>query len=173
MPIKKPDSPIPLKGKGSKMTAKQAAFVSEYLVDLNGSAAVLRAGYITRNPNRIAAELRQHPLVSREIDKALAKRADKNELTATYVLDKLVAIVEATEEDNPGAALRGLEMLAKHLGLLRDKVEMSGPDGGAIQHEQKVKEDVADFTSAINRLVKRAGTDDVLEFPKPGSSGGT
>lgn len=173
MPIKKPDSPIPLKGKGSKMTAKQAAFVSEYLVDLNGSAAVLRAGYQTRNANRMAAELRQHPLVSREITKALAKRAEKNELTATYVLDKIVAIVEATDTDNPGAALRGLEMLAKHLGLLRDKVEMSGPDGGAIQHEQKVQEDATDFRSTMARLVKRSGEGEVSEFPKPGSSSKT
>lgn len=166
-----PDSGIPTSGKGSKLSAKMALFVSEYLVDLNGSKAVLRAGYKTINPNRVATELLRHPLVIREIDKRNEKREKRLELSADYVIQKLIAIVDETETGNPQAALRGLELLGKHLGLYRDRTEISGPDGNAIEMEQRVKEDVADFTSKLARLSESSGTGGVLKFPKSGSSG--
>lgn len=152
-----PNAPIPEKGKGSKLSDKQARFVEEFLVDLNGSAAVLRAGYKTKNPNRIATDLLRHPLVKRELDKFREERKERMEATVDYVLTKLVTIVEDTEKGNPQAALRGLELLGKHLGMYKDRQEISGPDGEAIKYEQKVKEDAESFTSAIARLANRGG----------------
>lgn len=157
----------PKKGKGSKLSPKMKAFIDEFFVDLNGAAAVLRAGYKTRNPSQIASELRAHPLVSAEIEKRQAERSEKLELSADFVINKLVSIVEKTEEGNPTAALRGLELLGKHLSLFTDKQEISGPDGEAIKMEQKTNENVADFTSSLSRLIKRNGTKDVVEFPDP------
>lgn len=149
----------PARGKGSKLSPKMARFVEEYLLDLNASAAVIRAGYKTRNNNRIGAELLRHPLVRKELDAHMSERRERMELNADYVLTKLVNIVENTEKGNPAAALRGLELLGKHLGLYRDRTEISGPDGGAIETEQRVKEDVHDFTARIAGLAKRTGTD--------------
>ena len=146
------------------------AFIDEFLIDLNASRAVLAAGYKTTNPNRIAAELRAHPLVIAELDKRQAEKRERSELSADYVINKLVSIAEATEEGNPQAALRALELLGKHLGLYRDRQEISGPDGGAIEMEQRTKEDVADFTSKLSRLAEQQGEGRVAEFPKPGSS---
>ena len=166
--MKKGTTP-PTKGKGSKLSAKMELFVQEYLVDLNASAAVERAGYKTRNKNKMGAELLRHPLVSAKIKEAKDERAERMELTSDYVLNKLVDIVEKTESGNPQAALRGLELLGKHLGLYRDRQEISGPDGESIKMEQKINEDVRDFTSSLSRLVKRNGTGGVTEFPKPGS----
>jgi phage terminase small subunit len=172
MPYMTKDSEIPAKGKGSKLTAKMERFVEEYMIDLNASEAVVRAGYKTRNKNKMGAELLRHPLVRQKVDELKGERRDRLELTSDYVINKLVDIVEKTERGNPTAALRGLELLGKHLGLYRDKQEISGPDGGAIQTEQRVKEDVADFTSQLTRLIKRGGTDEVVEFPKrDGDSG--
>ena len=56
------DTP-PKKGKGSKLTKKMERFVEEYFVDLNASAACLRAGYKTSSPNKMATNLMNHPLV--------------------------------------------------------------------------------------------------------------
>lgn len=164
-----PGQEPPEKGKGSKLGPKMERFVEEYLVDLNASEAVIRAGYKTRNKNRMGAELLRHPLVKAAIDERIDARRERMELTADYVLTKLVAIVEDTERGNPQAALRGLELLGKHLGLYKDRQEISGPDGGAIEMEQRVKEDVADFTSRLSSLAKRQGTSGVVEFPKSGS----
>lgn len=160
-----PGSEPPLKGKGSKISTKMSIFVDEYLVDLNASKAVIRAGYKTTNPNRIATELLRHPLVLKAIQGKQEKRRDRLELSADYVITKLISIVEDTEQGNPQAALRGLELLGKHLGLYRDRQEISGPDGGAIEMEQKVKENVDDFTSRISRLSARSGTDGISIFP--------
>lgn len=168
----KPGAKVPEKGKGSKLTHKQAAFVEEYLIDLNASQAILRAGYKTRNQDKMGTQLLQHPLVKEAVEARLAERRERTVVDQDYVLNNLVAIVEDTKNGNPNAALRGLELLGKHLGLYRDKQEISGPDGGAIEMEQKkVEEDVADFTSRIARLAKRNGTNEVVEFPKRDGEG--
>lgn len=167
----KPGQEIPRKGKGQTLSPLMVRFVEEYLIDWNASAAVLRAGYKTRNQNRMGAQLLRHPLVKAEIEKRTEKRRERMELTADYVLNKLVQIVEDTKEGNPQAALRGLELLGKHLGLYRERQEISGPDGEAIKMEQRVKEDVADFTSRLSRLAKSAGTGTVVSLPDPGSEG--
>ena len=164
------DSPIPEKGKGSKLNPKQTAFVDEFFVDMNATAAAERAGYSGNNINRTATELLNHPLVIKEINSRMAERRERLEFSADYVIQKLINIVENTEEGNPQAALRGLELLGKHLGLYRDRQEISGPDGGAIEYEQKMKEDNLALESAITRLTSRTGTGSVVEFPDSGTT---
>ena len=39
------------------LTAKQKAFVAEYLIDLNATQATLRAGYVTKNADKVGAQL--------------------------------------------------------------------------------------------------------------------
>lgn len=164
----------PKTGKGSKLSPLMERFIEEYFVDFNASAAVLRAGYKTRNQNKMAAELMRHPLVKAEIDKRTDERRERMELTADYVINKLVAIVEDTERGNPSAALRGLELLGKHLGLYRDKQEISGPDGEAIHiKEEQVKQNAADFTRRLSSLAKRGGAGNVVEFPDGRGESGT
>ena len=160
---KKSDGPS-TNGKGQRITDKMARFIDEYMVDLNASQACIRAGYKTKNPNRVGPEIRNHPLVAAEIEKRMAYKQERNEVTADYVLDKLMAIVEATDKSNPQAALRGLELLGKNLGLFKDRQEISGPDGEAIKMEQKVKENAADFTSKLAQLVKRNGEGNVVKL---------
>lgn len=164
MAMLKKGATIPLKGKGSKLGALQTAFIDEYFVDLNGSAAVVRAGYKTNNPNRLATELLQHPLVSREITSRQSERRERLELSADYVIHKLINIVENTDKSNPQAALRGLELLGKHLGLYRDRQEISGPDGNAIEYEQRVREDTDAVASAIARLASTGRTGNVVSI---------
>lgn len=138
------------------------------MVDLVAAKAVKRAGYQCAGPAqavRMGAELLEHPLVKQEIDNRMAEKREKAELSASYVIQKLIDIVDNTEKDNPQAALRGLELLGKHLGLYRERQEISGPDGEAIQMEQKVKQDVADFTSRLARLAPRGGEAEVVKLP--------
>lgn len=158
----------PTIGKGSKLSPKMEIFVNEYMVDFNATQAVVRAGYKTKYPDKMATELMRHPLVRRAVDERMAEKRERTEFNADYVITKLINIVENTEQGNPNAALRGLELLGKHLGLYRDRQEISGPEGGAIELEQKeIERNVTDFTSRLSRLAKRNGTDGVAEFPKP------
>lgn len=172
MAFLKQGAEIPTKGKGSKLSPKAVLFIEYYLADpqLNASLAVLKAGYKTNNPNRVATDLLRHPLVQKTIQEKQAKRFEKFSVTQDYVLQKLVRIIEDTESGNPQAALRGLELLGKHLGLYRDRTEISGPDGKAIELEQRTQEDIEDFKSSLTRLADRGGTGEVAKFPKPAGS---
>jgi len=109
------------------LNRKQARFVAEYLKDLNASAACLRAGYQTKNPNVVGPRLLAQVGVREAVDAALAKRNEKAELTAELVIDnirRIQAKAEASEDFN--AALKGNELLGKHLKLWTDKLEHSG-----------------------------------------------
>lgn len=152
------NSPPRLKGKGSKLSAKMQTFADEYLVDLNASKAVVRALYKTNNPNRLGPELLRHPLIIEYLDEKMKKRRDRMEIKADYLVEKLLKIIENCEEDNPQAALRAIELAGKSIALWKDRQEISGPDGGAIEMEQRVKEDVADLKSKLDRLSESTGT---------------
>jgi len=137
------------------------------MVDLNATQAVIRAGYKTKNPNRMGAELLVHPLVKELIEEKLQEKRERRELDESYVITKLVDIVDATERANPQAALRGLELLGKHLGLYKDRQEISGPDGEAIKMEQQTRENVQEFTNKLSRLIRRENDDEkVVDFGK-------
>ena len=166
-----PDRAIPTKGKGSKLTPKMERFVDEFMISLNATEACLKAGYKTTNPNRVGSELKRHPLVMRTIEERTADKRERQTLSEDFIINKLINIVANTESGNPQAALRGLELLGKHLGLFKDRTEISGPDGKAIEYEQRIQQDSADFTSAIARLVKRGGSGDVAESSDTGATG--
>lgn len=147
----------------AKLTDKQAAFVREYLVDLNATQAAIRAGYSERTASRIGPQLLGKTWVREAIEKAQAKRAQRVEVTQDYVLSNLVEVVERTMQrapvldrkgeqvtDEEGRAVwtfdakganRALELLGKHLGIFTDKVraEVSGPDGGPVASEIVVR----------------------------------
>ena len=91
------------------------------------------------------------------------------ELTSDYIIGRLIALAEnATRE---GDQLRALELLGKTMALFKERQEISGPDGEAIKHEQKVREDVADFTRAIAKLAERNRKAGVVEVTNTGTEG--
>jgi phage terminase small subunit len=74
------------------LTAKQAAFVREYLVDLNGKQAAIRAGYAPKRAEGSAYELLRKHQVRAAVDEALKARAERVEVKADDVLRELLRI---------------------------------------------------------------------------------
>jgi phage terminase small subunit len=112
-----------------KLTPKQAAFVREYLIDLNATQAAKRAGYSEATANEQGARLLANVSVREAIEAAQAERASRVEVTADNVLRILLA--EATADDGPTcklARVKAAELLGKHLAMFADrsKVEVSG-----------------------------------------------
>lgn len=160
---------VPAKGIGRKLTPKMLSFINAYLgpAQYVGIKAMELSDYKCTTPgsaHQTLSELMNHPLVIDEIKRRLDKREHKSEVKAEYLINKLVQIVEDTQQDNPNSALRAIELLGKTIAIWRDRQEVSGPDGAAIQHEQHVKESVADFTSRIASLAKRAESGNVVVF---------
>lgn len=143
------------------LTFRQRRFVEEFLVDFNGAAAVLRAGYnvLPKNAARLANEMLAHPGIKAAIDQVTLERADKSVIKPDYVFQKIKRTLEKAEQDgNHTAVLRACELLARATGMFIERREISGPDGRAIEY--KAVQEAADaFTSAINGLIERGRED--------------
>ena len=103
------------------MNPKRAAFVREYLIDLNATAAAGRAGYSDPNYGR---QLLTEPNVAAAIEKAQAERAQTLRVTAQMVVEGLHAIASGDGPESARVAAWG--HLGKHLGMFADRQEHSG-----------------------------------------------
>lgn len=135
----------------------QKKFAEEYIKDYNGSQACLRAGSTTQHPEKVAYQWMQNPGVKAYIRFLTEDRTAQLKIDQGFVIQKLLNALEKAEKtNNQQVAVRTLELLAKHLGMLTDKQEITGADGGAIKLE-KVREDADAFTRAIASLANRGG----------------
>jgi phage terminase small subunit len=82
-----------------RLTPKQAAFVAEYLVDLNATQAAIRAKFSERTAEQIGHQLLKKTSVAAAIEAALAARSKRTEITADQVLRELARVGLATLAD--------------------------------------------------------------------------
>ncbi|MDO9759097.1 terminase small subunit [Glaesserella parasuis] len=148
---KKDEGKSTSKGVGkSKLKGKQQRFVEEYLIDLNATQAAIRAGYSADTARQIGAENLSKLVIQEAIQEAQNKRAERVNVTQDDVLKGLLEIIsmstgkqkitktELSKVDGsivpmdvekvcfePHAANKALELLGKHLGMFKDKVEVS------------------------------------------------
>lgn len=160
--------------KGYKLTPKMMSFIDAYVGEAygNGRKAVELSEYNCKTPRSIDQtynELIRHPLVTAEIERRLAERSKKAEVRADYLIGKLMDIIDDVEDvEKTADRLRAIELAGKSIAFWKERQEISGPDGEAIQHEEKIKENAADFTRRISGLAKRAGASgtNVVDFPR-------
>lgn len=74
------------------LTAKQQRFCEEYLIDLNGTQAAIRAGYSQKTANEQAARLLANVSAKELILKLKQERSKRTEITADRVLQRLAQI---------------------------------------------------------------------------------
>jgi phage terminase small subunit len=187
--------------------ARWEKFCHEYVVDMNGKQAAIRAGFSERSAAVTASQLLTKPNVKALVNKLTEKIVDKYEVNAERVIrelallgfsnmqdyititdkgdafvdlssltrDQAAAIQEVIVDsymEGRGADARevkrtrfklvdkksSLETLARHLGLLREKVEVTGKDGGPIQYAD-VREEIMRRLDGMSERMK--ATDDV------------
>ncbi len=118
-----------------ELTPKQAAFVQEYLIDLNATQAAIRAGYSEKTANEQGARLLANASIRASINAGQNKRAEKTELNAEWVLNRLQLIADTCmKEDDRGridsaGANKATELIGKHLAMFTDKTQLTGKDG--------------------------------------------
>lgn len=83
----------------AKLTPKQLAFVKEYIIDLNASAACLRSGYKSKNPDVDGHRLLVNPSIKVAIEQAMVERSKRTEITADMVLKEYAKIGFADIKD--------------------------------------------------------------------------
>lgn len=88
-------------GKSSKgkLTAKQRLFAEQYLIDLNGTKAAIRAGYAPKNAEVQAHHLLKKPQVAAHVAALIRARSEQTGIDAAWVLRRLAAEAEADIAD--------------------------------------------------------------------------
>lgn len=106
------------------LTTRQARFVQEYLVDGNGAAAAVRAGYSERSAKAIAAENLTKPDLQNAIKARQQADAVRLSLERADVLAGLkAAIDQAKAQSNPAAMISGWREIAKMMGYYVPEVK--------------------------------------------------
>lgn len=115
---------------------KQAAFVAEYLIDLNATKAAIRAGYSESTARAISCEILAKPDIQDAIRDAMQKRAERTGITQ----DKVLSDIELIKQDamkskvdkegdeamvNHAAALKACELQGRHLKMWNDKLDIT------------------------------------------------
>ena len=109
----------------SKLTAKQAMFCKEYLIDLNATQAAIRAGYSEKTAAVTGCENLIKPNVASEIQSLMAKREKKVTADAEWVLKGIESLTnDLRHSESPQHAYKGYELMGKHHKLFTDKIEM-------------------------------------------------
>ena len=146
-----------------KLTPKQKAFVSEYLIDLNATQAAIRAGYSPKTANEQGARLLANVSIAQTIQKAMQDREQRTEITQDRVLQEYARLafydprklfqpdgtpkpIEALDDDT-AAALAGLEV--------REEFEGAGENRAFVGYTKKYK--LANKLGALDSLAKHLG----------------
>lgn len=78
---------------------KRRRFVEEYLIDLNGTQAAIRAGYSARTAAQTASRLLSDVKIQAEIAKAQERAAKRNEVTIDRIIEEYrrIAFADTTQ----------------------------------------------------------------------------
>lgn len=103
---------------GKTLTAKQDAFVREYLIDLNATAAAKRAGYSAKTAASVGSENLTKPEIIEAVAEAQAERAEKCGIDAAWVLKEAKRTYEACHDANKlSEAVSALKLVGTHVDV--------------------------------------------------------
>ena len=123
----------------ANLTPKQQRFVEEYLIDLNATQSAIRAGYSEKTAQEIGSENLSKPMVAKAIAEAQEKLSNKAQVTVEMVVQGLLnEAKDLSEGSTQSARVSAWAHLGKHLGMFKDKIEHTGPNGGPIDLSLKV-----------------------------------
>ena len=93
----------------SALTPRQSRFVDEYLIDLNGTQAAIRAGYSPKTAVVQASRLLTVDKVESAVEARRREIAEHCEIDAEWVLSRLAFIAETCIEE--GRSIQALGAL--------------------------------------------------------------
>lgn len=128
------------------LTIKQEAFALAYVETGNASEAYRQAydaaGMKPASINRKAKELMDNGKIAARVEQLQSKAVERHEITLDDLIRELeeARVAASTSEKPQAAAMVAATMgKAKLLGLVTDKQEWAGKDGGPIQQSLSVR----------------------------------
>jgi phage terminase small subunit len=83
----------------ARLTKRQELFCREYIIDMNGKEAAIRAGYKPDNAKVVASAMLAKPEIRFQVAKLQEKSFERLDLTAQRVLYELACIAFANAQD--------------------------------------------------------------------------
>lgn len=144
------------------LTKKKKRFADEYLIDLNGAQAAIRAGYSTATARAIACNLLASPEVKEYVAERMAEKDKELIASQDEVLKYLTAVMRGLSESeivviegvgmgesqavkvqkapDEKERLKAAELIGKRYGLFTDKVNIDGVVPVVISGEDKLED---------------------------------
>jgi phage terminase small subunit len=149
-----------IRPRGGRLTERQKTFVAEYLVDLNGRQAAIRAGYSPRSATQTASYNLARPVIAEAVAEEQAKRLAVIDMRAEEVLSELAAIARANfldymridEAGEPVIDLSGLDR-TRAAALADVTVESLTTE----RKIRRVRVKLQDKLGALDRLARHYG----------------
>ena len=142
-----------------ELEPKENRFCWEYLVDLNATQAAIRTGYSKRSAYSIGYENLQKHKIQTYINNLMIWRSLRTQVTADRVLEELAKIAFANEGVKIKDKLKALDMLAKHVCINDELLDL---EKKAAKDEAKegINDELLDLEEKALRLVlAREGID--------------
>lgn len=147
-----------------ELNKKQKMFAREYIVDLNGTQAAIRAGYSEKTAYSQGQRLLKKAEIKAEIQRHMEKRSKRLEITQDRVLEEIAKIAFVNPkaffdsdgrlkkiddiDDNAMAAVTGsIDILEEYEGY--------GDDRELVGYTKKIK--LADKVKALELLCRHLG----------------
>lgn len=152
MPRKQtPRGPDEASGKGGTPSERRMRFIDAFLEEPNATKAALKAGFAAPSAHVTGGRLLRHPLVIAALEERRAALREAAGIDAQWVVQRLRLISDRCIQGEPvidregnqtgewkfdaAGANKATELLGKTLGIFRDKVEVTGKDGGPLEVE--------------------------------------
>lgn len=145
-----------------KLTPKQKRFCQEYVIDLNGTQAAIRAGYSKKTANIQAAQHLTKLSVQNYIQTLQEKKREKMEVTAEMVIAELAKVGFSNIQDliEEGNTTKDISEISKDKAASVSSIKKITTSGGTEGNEW-VKESVEfrlyDKVSALEKLGRHLG----------------
>lgn len=141
------------------LTPKQAAFVQEYLIDLNATQAAIRAGYSSKDADVTGPRLLGNVGIQEAIQAAMAERSERTQINQDWVLKRLALLADANPKklaswDEGGVTVKDSDELTDDEAYLINEVILDetikeSKDGSElVLHRQKRLKPISDNTKA-------------------------
>ena len=122
----------------NQLKPKQEMFCKEYIIDLNGTQAAIRAGYSHKTARQIATEMLSKLYIQEYVQSLMDSRSKKVEITAENILLDILDTREAAkEQDKLSERLKCNELLGKHLKMFTDRLDVSSKQEISLSESDK------------------------------------
>lgn len=141
----------------SDLTDNQKRFCEEYLIDLNGKQAAIRAGYSEKTAENQASRLLSNAKVSAFIQTLKIKRSDRTEITADMVIQELAKVGFANLQDyiKAGFTIEDIQQLQRDHASAIESIKVKKTHGEYPSTEISFK--LHDKISALEKLGRHLG----------------